>query len=373
MKRKLISLALIVALILTLVACGNGADEPETPTDPPVVTDPVDEPTDPPEEPGEPGEIVAGENLPPAPEEPLEIAVIIKATSSDFWQYMLVGSDNFAKEHPEYAVTTNYGPPEEMDFEEQVAILEDVISKNPDGIVIAASNSEATSAAIDEAIAAGIPVITADNMVTTDSYTSFIATNNLEAGAQAADFMLERLKEVYGDDLSGKAIAVVSSIAGAQVIDDRDAGFLNRMAEIAPELDVLEKQIADNDMSKAMNIAEDYITANPNLIGIFGDNNVTGSGVSRTITNLGMEDKVVAVAFDSDPEEIQGLESGSLYGLVLQDPYMMGYMGVDYAVRAALGIEVPKQTSTPTVIVTRDNMNDEEIIGLLDPFTRKLD
>src|SRR6266478_7106478 len=94
----------------------------------------------------------------------LNIAVIIKATDSDFWQYMVVGSQNYAKEHPDVKVTID-GPASEADIDKQVAILENIVSRKPDGILIASTSSEATVPAIEDAVAKGIPVVTVDNRV----------------------------------------------------------------------------------------------------------------------------------------------------------------------------------------------------------------
>ena len=267
---------------------------------------------------------------------------------------------------------STFGPPSEADIEQQVSILEDVISGNPDAIVISSTSSDATIPAIERAMDSGIPVVTIDNRVNTDKVTSFIATDNIIAGGRAAEEMLKMLKERYGDDLSGKAISVVSSIAGVKVMEDRDSGFLNKMKEIAPEIEIIEPQYCDNDMTKAMSITEDLITANDNLVGLYGGNNITGSGISRVISQLGKEEDIVVIAFDSDPEEVKGLEAGSIDALVVQDPYGMGYQGVDFVYKTLMGETVDKEVETPVALVTRENFKDEAIQGLLDPYSRKI-
>ena len=73
--------------------------------------------------------------------EPIDVAVIIKATTSDFWQYVLVGAENYGKEFPDRVKITTYGPPSEADIDEQVSILENVVSSDPDAIVIASTSS----------------------------------------------------------------------------------------------------------------------------------------------------------------------------------------------------------------------------------------
>lgn len=362
MKKKLLALLVSAAVIGSLTACGGGQTETAKETTAAETAETTAA--------AEAATEAAKEAAPEAKEGPYDIAVIIKATSSDYWQYLLVGAENYAKENPDLVKVTTYGPPSEADIDEQVAILEDVISKSPDAIVIASTSSDATIPQIEDAISKGIPVITIDNKVNTDQYTSFIATNQKEAAGQGAEFMINYLKEQYGD-LTGKTIGVVSSIAGVQVMEERDNGFIDKVKEIAPEVNVLEPQYCDNDMTKAMTIVENMITANSELIGLYGGNNITGSGISRVISQRGLEDQVCVVAFDSDAEEVEGLSSGSVKGLVVQDPYGMGYDGVDFAVKALQGETVEKEVSSPVTIVTKDNMDSEDVKGLLDPYTKK--
>jgi ribose transport system substrate-binding protein len=302
---------------------------------------------------------------------PYDIAVIIKATNSDFWQYVLVGARNYMAENPTVVKITTDGPPAETDIDQQVSLLEQIIERQPDAIVISPSSTDALVAGIEKATKAGIPVITIDNLANTDVAVSHLATNNLKAGGQAADEFIRHLK-LAGKEPKGK-VGIISALAGAQVIQDRDEGFVTRMKEIAPDIVLLPIQYVDNDMIKAMDVATSQMDANPDLVGFFADNNMTGDGVARAVIEKNRDKDLVVLAFDSDPEEIKGLESGAINALVLQDPYGMGYKGVDTAVKHLDGEKVEKLVDTGITIVTKENMKDKEIQGLLDPMTRKID
>jgi len=302
--------------------------------------------------------------------EPIDVAVIIKATTSDFWQYVLVGAENYGKEFPDRVKITTYGPPSEADIDEQVSILENVVSSAPDAIVIASTSSDATIPALEEAQEKGIVVITIDNRINADVYDSFLATNNYIGGGLAAEQMVKSW-EALGIKPVGK-VGLVNAMAGVQVLIKREAGFRDKLAELAPEVEILETRFTDNDMVKSITAAEDMITANDDLIGLFGCNNVTGDGVTRVITEQGLKDKIVGIAFDSDPEEIEGIESGALKALVLQDPYGMGYKGVNYAWEKFNGNEIPKEVDTGATIVTIENFHDDAIQGLLNPMLLKI-
>lgn len=297
-----------------------------------------------------------------------EIAVIVKATDSDFWQYVLIGANNAAKDNPNINVTT-YGPPSEADIDKQVSILENVINQKPDAIVIASTSSEATVPALEKAYDMGIKIITIDNKVKTDKVHSFLATDNVEAGAKAAQQLVDELK-AKGIPLKGK-VGIISAMAGVQVLTDRDNGFIEKLKELAPDIEIIGPRYVDNDVLKAMSAVENILTGNDDVIGFFADNNMTGNGLARVIAERNLADKVVAIAFDSDPEEVKALENGVLKALIVQDPYGMGYKGVMSAYDAILGKTLEEYVNTGSTVVTKENMNEQEIKELLDPTLKK--
>lgn len=308
---------------------------------------------------------------PATTEGPFDVAVIVKATDSDFWQSMIIGAENAGKENPDKVVVTTYGPPSEADIDEQVSILEDVIAKRPDAIVISSTSSEATVPAIERAFDAGIVIITVDNRVMTDKVHSFLATDNVKGGGAAAEQLVANLT-ANNIPLEGK-IGIISAMAGVQVLIDRDTGFLTKLEELAPNIEVIETRHVDNDMTKAMAAAEDIITANPDLVGVFANNNMTGNGVARVISERGLQDSIMLVAYDSDPEQVAALRSGVIRALVVQDPFGMGYRGVMYAYDAIRGADLADFVDTGAVVVTSVNVDQEDMQGLLDPTLKRIE
>lgn len=303
---------------------------------------------------------------------PYDIAVIIKATDSDFWQFVLHGADAAVKELGPGVVKLIYrgGPTSEADIDKQVAIVEDVISKNPKAIVIASTSSDATVPALERAAAQGVKIVLIDNFVKlkNTSYTSFLATNNLKGGALAAQKMVESLKAL-GKPLKG-TVGLISAMAGVQVLMDRDEGFTKEMAKLAPNIKIAPVRYTNNDIAEALAAAEDMLTTYPDLLGFFADNNHTGDGVSRAIIERKLNDKIVGVAFDSDPEEVEGLKAGSLKALILQDPYGMGYYGVKSAINALNGKKVNKRVDTGANAITLANFNEKRSQELLFPLKK---
>ena len=286
--------------------------------------------------------------------EMIEIALIIKATDSDFWQETIKGGEAFGKDNDNVNVTI-YGPASEADVDEQISILENVITSEPDAIVIASNAGEGAVAALKDAAAKGIIVMTIDTSIPTDVVTTHLATDNVMGGALAAEAMVEEM-EAAGIELSGK-VAIVAAVAGVQTIVDRDGGFMDKMAEIAPDIEVLTPVYVNNEIETAMTETEQIITREGDLlIGIYADNNHTGDGVGMAIKQAELKDSVIVIAFDSDPQELDFLAEGVIKALIIQDPYNMGYLGCTTAVKALAGEDVPLAVDTGVVVARAEDL-----------------
>jgi len=304
----------------------------------------------------------------------IEIAVLIKATDSDFWQYVLVGAQNYAYENSDKVHVTTYGPPSESDTAKQAEIMDSIVTTKPDGIVVAATLSDGLNAGIEAATEAGIPVVTIDNKVTTDAYVTHYATDNLAAGAQAAQRFVDELN-ARGVALTGK-VGLISAMAGVQVLTDREDGFVNKLKELAPDIEVLEKVFVDNDIPKSLEAAENIYSANKaDLVGYFASNNATGDGLTQFITENNLGDKLVCVTFDSDPAEIEGIRSGAIVATIVQDPYGMGYKGCDTIYQIVSGAKTAadyeKYYDTGVSVIDKTNVDSTEMAGIIDPFSLK--
>ncbi|AOT69593.1 ABC transporter substrate-binding protein [Geosporobacter ferrireducens] len=341
MKKRMFALLLVVIMAVALFAgCGSstenkGADQGSTPAN--------------------------------TEEKTYKISVIVKATDSDYWQTLLAGAKAAEADSNGKVVVTTDGPPSETDIDKQVSILENVIATQPDAVVIASSSSDATVPAVENAVANGIPVITIDNKLNTDKYTSYLATDHRLAAGMAAEAMVKDWNGM-GIDPSGKKVIVISSVAGSKVNTDRTEGFIAKITELVPNIVVLETQYGENDIAKALNIAENTIAANPDLIGIFGDNNHMGVGIAKALEESGKHNEIVTYAFDTNEDEIKALEDGTLNGLVVQNPFGMGYDGVMHAMEAIEGKSVQKDIIINATIVTKENMKEPAIHKLLYPL-----
>jgi ribose transport system substrate-binding protein len=290
-----------------------------------------------------------------------KIDVITKATDSEFWQSMLAGSK---KAGADYGIRLGlFGPTSETDIDGQVKLVENSISRGVDAIVLASNSSSALNGVVDRARKRGIKVVTVDNAISTDSE-GFIGTDNIKAGEQAGQRMCELLKDKGHPD--GKVLHE-SSVSGQQVLVDRFTGFKKGLAEGCPKAQISQTLVNDNDPNKALGQVGDVLTSKPDVVGIFADNNVSGTGAARAVKEKNAADRVVSIAFDSDPAEVDGVRAGTLSAIVVQNPFFFGYQGVVEAAMAVRGSTPPLNLDPGAVLVDKSLVDKAQFAQLLNP------
>jgi ribose transport system substrate-binding protein len=293
-----------------------------------------------------------------------KIDVIVKASDSSFWQSMLAGAKRGGAD---YGIQVSlFGPTSETDVNQQVQLVENSISRGVAGIVLAPNSSSALNNVIERARKAKIKVIVADTQVTTPT-DGFIGTDNTKAAAQAG----ARLCKLTQD--AGKTsgdVLIESSVAGVQVLKDRETGFRDGLAA-CPDLKVAEPRYNNNDINTAASQVNDTITANPNLVAVFAANNTSGDGTARAIKDNKATDRIPVVSFDTDPQQVAALGDGSIDALIVQNPYFFGYQGVVEAAMATVGSAPPPNLDPGAVVADKANMNEPNVKQLLTPPTAK--
>jgi ribose transport system substrate-binding protein len=292
------------------------------------------------------------------------VDVIVKATDSQFWQTTFAGAKRAAKDTG--AQVSLFGPTSETDVNGQVQLVENSISRGVDAIVLAANSTDALNNVVDRAREAGIKVLNIDSRVTT-TVDGFVGTDNQKAGQQAGQRLCQLVKATGG--ASGNVL-LESAVAGVESLKARDTGFRAGLAGACPQLKISTTRYNNNDINTAASQVNDAITGG-NLVGIFADNNTSGDGAARAISDNHAADRIPVVAFDADPQEITGIQNGTLDVLVVQNPFFFGYQGVVEAAAASLGAIEPNALDPGAVLAEKSNMNQPAVKALLHPPTAK--
>jgi ribose transport system substrate-binding protein len=293
----------------------------------------------------------------------IEIAVIPKGTTHEFWKSIHAGAQQAAIEHGVEILWK--GPQKEDDRAQQITVVEDFISRGVDGIVLAPLDDRALMRPVRDATREKIPVVIIDSALQGKDYISFVATDNYLGGVLAGKRM--------GELLQGRGnIFMIRYQAGSASTTKREAGFLDTMQQEFPEVHFLVKdQYAGSTTETAYQMAENLLNRFPDVDGIFCPNESSTFGTLRALQEAGKAGKIVFVGFDSSPKLVQGLRDSHIQGLVLQDPVKMGYLGVRQMVLHLKGQPVENRIDTGVYMVTKENMESPQMRSLLQPDLAK--
>jgi ribose transport system substrate-binding protein len=298
-----------------------------------------------------------------AKEGPLSIAVCPKGTMHVFWKSIHAGAKQAEKELDGVEISWQ-GPVVEDDRAAQVNLVETFIQKRVDGIVLAPLDSKALVAPVRQAKQAGIPVVIIDSaLADKDAYVSFVATDNYKGGVLGA----QRIAELLGPD-GGKVILLRYQVGSAST-ENREQGFLDEIKKHEKIEVISSDQYAGATVESAMNAAQALLTkyGEGQVDGIFCPNESSAYGMLRALVESGRAGKVHYVGFDASDRLVEALEKGHIEGLVVQNPFRMGYEGVVTMVKHLRGEEVPKRIDTGVTLVTPGNLADPEIQKLVHP------
>lgn len=294
----------------------------------------------------------------PAEEEKKEIyiPVISKGFQHQFWQAVKKGVQNASVEYD--VVVTFEGPESEAKVDEQLAMLEAALAKNPSAICLAAIDSQAVIPLVQRAVDAGIPVIGFDSGVDSDLILSTAATDNVAASMLAADKMAELI------GYEGKVGVIVHDQTSTTGIDRRD-GFINRMQDKYPNIEIVGPQYGEGDHLKSTDIAKAMISSNPDIKGFFGANEGSIIGALNAVQELGLEGEITLVGYDAGIQQMTAIREGGQAGAITQDPIGIGYKAVEAAIKAINGEELPTMIDTGFHWYDATNIDTDTISPLL--------
>ena len=290
------------------------------------------------------------------------IPIIVKDTTSFYWQIVLAGARHAGKDLG--VDVPELGAQSESDINGQISILENAVAEKPAAVVIAPTEFKALGEPIDEA-AKKVPIIGIDSAADSKAFASFLTTDNVQGGRIAADGLAEAIKAKYGK--AEGEVALITSLPGVGSLDQRAKGFKEQIAAKYPGLKLVADKVADGKATTGLNIMTDLITANPDLRGVFASNLIMAQGAGQAIAENKKADTIKLVGFDSDDKLIGFLKDGTIAALVVQDPYRMGYDGIKTALAVSKGEKVQANVDTGANLITKANMDGEKQHALLFP------
>jgi ABC-type sugar transport system substrate-binding protein len=233
------------------------------------------------------------------------------------------------------------------DIEGQIALIESMISQGVKGIAITPVDATVAST-LDKAVAAGIKVVLIDNDIPNwKGKTAYVGTNNFEGGVLAGKWLREHTKD-------GQKFGILEGVPGVPALDDRYKGMVKGLGD--RKLNIVGKGATSCNLDGGVKVAEDILTANPDLEGIYAVCGPPAVGAIQSLKNAKVDfAKFILVGFDACCGEIDALKAGQEDATVAQSPIKMGELGILTAAAAVRGQKVEAVVDTGTAIVTKEN------------------
>ena len=246
----------------------------------------------------------------------------------------------------------------------QVPVLDAIIARKPDAILIAPTDTTQLVQPLKKAQDAGIPVITVD---------TFIGTGKYQTGAGDADFPLAYIASdnVLGGKMAARALAnaiggsgkvYVSNVKpGSSTTDQREEGFKAAIKEEFPNITVLETQFNENDANKAASQLQAVYARNSDLKGVFGANLFSALGAGNGVQQAGQTGNIKVVAFDAPGSIVDNIKTGLVDVAIAQHPAEIGYYGVVSAYAHLTGQSIPVSIGTGFTVIDKNNVADPNV------------
>lgn len=317
-KVKKLLLFLLPALALVLVACGQTGLEGEQTGD-------------------------NGSTEEVAPED-MTIGLSVSTLNNPFFGELERGVVETAEESGSSVQTVDA----QDDAATQVNDINDLIQQDVDVLLINPVDADSVTPAVESANSAGIPVITLDRSSSGGEVVTYIASDNVEGGEMAAEYIVENVGE-------GANVVQLEGVPGASATNERGEGFTNVAEE---SLNVLDSQSANFNRSEGLSVMENLLQAHSDIEAVFSQNDEMALGALEAIQSAGLEEDITVVGFDGNDDAITSIENGELDATVAQQPYEMGVLGVEATYDYYADEEVESQISSPLNLITTENVDE---------------
>ena len=277
----------------------------------------------------------------------LTLAVIPKGTANMWWDTVRLGAQEAAEKANATVVWT--GPEMETDREKQIQAVDDMLVKKVDAVVLGPNDFNALARSVEKVKDAEIPCIIIDSPVNSDLYDAFAGTDNYQGGADAA----RRLGAV----LNGRGTVILTHfVQNSASTEERARGFKETLKSEFPAIVLAAEQYTLGTVEDARQKTTDMLTKIGQVDGMFAVNHPASVGAYKALQTSGKCGNIKYVGFDSDPVLLEGIERGEVEALIVQNPFEIGYRGVELAIAKLKGEDVAKNNNVPSMIVDAANL-----------------
>lgn len=293
----------------------------------------------------------------------LRIAVIPQGSTHEFWKSIHAGAVKATQDLDKEGIKIELiwkGPLREDDREQQIQVVEGFVSQGVDGIVLAPFDKDALVRPIQEARRAGIPTVVVDSPLNSNDPIAVIATNNFHGGELAAEHLAGLL--------NGKGkVLLLRYQEGVASTEARERGFIEKMKSF-PNIQVISsEQYAGATRDTAKTAAENMLNRyGDDLQGIFTPNESSTLGTLLALDDLHYSGKIKFVGFDTSDALLDALRAKKLNGIIVQNPFKMGELGVKTII-SAIQKKSYQSIDTGETLVTPENLDTPESQALVHP------
>lgn len=291
---------------------------------------------------------------------PRNITLVAKSTETEFWKSVFAGARAAASE---YNVNLNIvGPETEEDYETQNALIEDAVAQGAEALVFSAISYTENAPAIDAAAEAGVKIAVIDSDVDSQAVGVRIGTDNVEAGRMTAQAALAAREDRL-------VLGLINYDLGSRNGQEREQGLREELARSDRVGEIYTLNVLA-EVGDAREKTMELLREHPEINVVVGFNEPTAVGAAQAVDRLGLGGTVDVVGFDSNVETVDLMQTGVVSALIVQNPYAMGYLGVEAACDLLGGETFDPEAllDTATQIVTRENMFSLEGQKALFPF-----
>jgi len=291
-------------------------------------------------------------------QEKVRITVITKATETDFWRAVKNGCNAAASEYNVDLVFQ--GPSNEEDYETQNRMIEEAVDQGTKAIVLSAIDRERSLAVLEKAVLKGIYIVIIDSGIDSDIPEVIISTDNYSSGESAAKAML------LGESGPLK-IGIVNFAQGTANGQEREQGFIDTILEDGTA-EIIGKVSVDSNLESAENGTKQLLEQYPELNAMIAFNEYTTLGMGSAIAKSGLSETIKVIGFDNNNTAIELLEDGFIDGLLVQNQFAIGYLGVECAYNLIADKPVTeREIYMDVTLVERENLFEEGIQKIVFP------